>query len=343
MPICRLACVISYTSGALLIPVGKFHSALNTASAAGTGQSNALIELHLPRLSFKILSMTTTIPASLLWLPETTVNALLKYYDYPRPDNPEQIIEGYDKNHALRTAKMCGAVAAHLGSDQERIKNYQIACLLHDLGRAGLDQNLFGKIWTWAKTQGIPTRPAEWRAKYPETKYGQETEAFWDKYLNELKELNINTIDWAKEQVEMRLGYARRLRRQLKQVIPELEKQDIMWTDWMEKVTLYYYYPEQLDDAPDWVHELGEILVACEQLEAYSNRERGSDYYDREIESFNEAFNYLNSLKEKGQISTKVLNAVRELTAQGLFDDILNSARDGQMSEQDQAFLRTLS
>ena len=67
----------------------------------------------------------------------------------------------------------------------------------------------------------------------------------------------------------------------------------------MEKVTLYYYYPEKMNNAPDWMREFGEILVACEQLEAHSNRARGKDYYNRDNESFLEAFNYLNKLKNQ--------------------------------------------
>jgi len=286
--------------------------------------------------------MTTSIPTSLLWLPESTVNTLLQYYDYPNPTKPGEIIEGYDKQHALRTAKMCAAVAQQLGHDDERVRQYQTACLLHDMGRAGLDQDLFGKIWTWARTEGIPTRPAEWRAVHPDTTYGNETEAFWTLYLSQLKELGIETESWAKEQVEMRLGYARRLSRLIKQVEPKLKQDGIQWFDWMEQVTLYYYYPEKLDDAPSWVHELGEILVACEQLEAYSNRERGSDYYNRNDENFIDAFNYLESLKEQGQLSEKVLTAVRSLTGQGLFDAILSEARDGQLSEKDLDYLRSL-
>ncbi len=286
--------------------------------------------------------MNASIPASLLWIPDPLVNKLLQYYDYPHPEKPGEIIEGYDKHHALRTAKMCAAVAHHLGHDDERVRQYQIACLLHDLGRAGLDQDLFGKIWTWARTQEIPTRPAEWRAAHPETSYGKETEAFWTLYLSQLQELGIETEAWAQEQVEMRLGYARRLRRLIEQVKPKLKQDGIQWFDWMEQVTLYYYYPEKLDDAPDWVHELGEILVACEQLEAYSNRERGSDYYNRNDENFIDAFNYLESLKEKGQLSDKILSAVRSLTGQGLFDTILTEARDGQLSDKDLNYLHSL-
>ena len=285
----------------------------------------------------------STIPESLLWISESTADMLLKYYDYPHPEKPGRVIEGYDKDHALRTAKMCAAVAHHLGHDEERIRRYQIACLLHDLGRAGLDQKLFGKIWTWARNQGIPTRPAEWRGEHPETIYGKETEAFWKLYRTQLQELGVQPLYWAKEQVEMRLGYARRLHRRIKQIKPELKQCGIQWSTWMEMVTLYYYYPEKLDDAPAWVHELGEILVACEQLEAYSNRERGSDYYNRNTENFSAAFDYLNGLKEKGQISVKVLSAVRVLTAQGLFDAILKAARSGRISKKDLVFLRSLN
>lgn len=287
--------------------------------------------------------MTSAFPKSLLWIPETTANTLLDLYDFPDPNNPGEIIKGYDKDHALRTAKMCAAVAQHLGYDEEKVRHYQIACLLHDMGRAGLEQNLFGKIWTWAKTQNIPTRPAEWRALHPETVYGKETEAFWGMYQSKLLELGIQAESWAKEQVEMRLGYARRLRRIIKQIEPKLKVHNIQWSNWMENVTLYYYYPEKLDDAPGWVKVLGEILVACEQLEAYSNRVRGNDYYDRKNESFADAFNYLDSLKGKGQISDKVLSAVHLLTAQGLFDDILKAARNGQMSDEDIKFLRSLN
>ncbi len=287
--------------------------------------------------------MTLYYPASLLWVSESTANTLLACYDYPHPEKRGEIIPGYDKDHALRTAKMCAAVALYLGHDEDRVRQYQIACLLHDLGRAGLEQALFGKIWTWAKQQNIPTRPAEWRALYPETPYGEETEAFLVLYEKQLEDLGIAINSWTKEQIEMRLGYARRFRRVIKQLMPVLEQKGIEWSAWMEQVVSYYYYPEKLDDAPDWVHELGEILVACEQLEAYSNRTRGSDYYNRNDESFIDAFNYLESLRDKGQLSNKVLSAVRYLTGQGLFDSILATARNGKLTADDLNFLRSLN
>lgn len=287
--------------------------------------------------------MNAALPKNLLWIPRKTVDVLLRCYDYPHPTEPGKVIRGYDKAHALRTAKMCAAVAAYLGYEEDLVRRYQIACLLHDLGRAGLDRKVFGRIWTWARQQGIPTRPAEWRAAYPDTPYGKETEAFWRQYRDQLDRLGVQTDRWTKEQVEMRLGYGRRQRRILRRIKPKLEELGIRWSGWMEKVALYYYYPEQLADDPDWVRELGQILVACEQLEAYSNRERGSDYYNRSNESFADAFAYLDSLQMKGQISARVLSAVRTLTARGDFDAILREARKGELTQQEIRFLRSLA
>ena len=281
-------------------------------------------------------------PKSLLWIPGSTVIALLKCYDYPHPLKPGIIIRGYDKAHARRTAKMCAAVAHHIGYDFEKIRRFQIACLLHDMGRAGLDRKIFGAIWTWARTQGIPTRPAEWRAIHPDTVYGRETEAFWKKYQEDLKDIGVDPNAWAREQVEMRLGYARRMHRQLLRIRPVLRRLGIQWSAWMEKVTLYYYYPEQLVHEPAWVLELGEILVACEQLEAYSNRVRGSDYYDRTEESFTDAFSYLDSLCKKGQLHQKVLSAVRYLSSTGRFDSVLKSARKRDLTAKELRYLRSL-
>src|SRR2546428_7385467 len=89
-------------------------------------------------------------------IPQALVTKLLALYDYPDPRRPGRIIPGYDRAHALRTALMCAAVARRLGYSEARLKRYQIACLLHDLGRAGLDPKVFGAIWSWARRQGIP-------------------------------------------------------------------------------------------------------------------------------------------------------------------------------------------
>jgi len=287
--------------------------------------------------------MKSISPKTFLLIPESTAKSLLKFYDYPHPEKTNKIIEGYDKDHALRSAKMSAAVATYLGYDKEIVREYQIACILHDLGRAGLDKKLFGKIWTWAENHKIPSRPLEWREKYPQTEYGFETEAFWDMYSSKIQEMGIKNIEWAKEQIEMRLGYARRLNRLIENIKPSLKKQGIEWTDWMEKVILYYYYPEKMNDSPGWMREFGEILVGCEKLEANSNRIRGKDYYNRVDESFEDAFNYLNKLKNEDRISEKVLFAIQTLVAEGLFDSILEEARNGYISKKELKFLRSIN
>ena len=237
---------------------------------------------------------------------------------------------------------MCAKVAQELGHPDPRITQYHIACLLHDLGRAGLDQRLFGKIWSWAKNQKIPTRPREWRDQHPETRYGRESADFIRMYKSDLERQGIPLDDWAKEQIDMRLGFSRRLRKQLQRAKPQLKKWGIRWESWMELIMLYYYYPEKLTHSPPWVRQLGEILVACEQLEAYSNNRRGRDYYARAKESFEEAFQFLSGLCTEGIISPDVLNTVRRITAEGTFNKILSAARGRPLSLPERRFLKTL-
>ncbi len=269
--------------------------------------------------------------------------ALLRLYDYPDPRRPGHVIRGYDRPHALRTARMCAAVAMKLGHPPARATSYQIACLLHDLGRAGLDRRPFGQIWSWARRNDIPTRPREWRARHPDTPYGRETEAFLARYRRELSRAGIVVDAWAKEQIEMRLGYARRLARRLREVKPALKELGVRWSAWMHQVMLYYYYPEKLNESPPWVKQLAEILVACEQFEAFSNRRRGRDYYTRTQESFAEAFAYLDQLRQEGILSEAVVRAVRELAADGSFDEILGEARGSKLNGRDLAVLRTMA
>ncbi|MGH7166496.1 MAG: hypothetical protein ACREIS_13345 [Nitrospiraceae bacterium] len=267
---------------------------------------------------------------------------LMRLYDYPDPRHPGRLIRGYDRPHAVRTARMCAAVATRLGHPPARVVTYQIACLLHDLGRAGLDRGLFGKIWSWARRRGVPTRPREWRAVHPNTRYGRETEAFLSRHAEELRHAGIVMDAWAREQVEMRLGYARRLRRRLRAVRSRLARLGVRWAAWMEQVMLYYYYPEQLKRAPGWVRQLAEVLVACEQFEAYSNRRRGRDYYLRHRETLADAFGYLEQLRVEGILSEPVLDALRGLAAEGAFDRVLAEARGVPLSPHEVRELRTM-
>lgn len=278
-----------------------------------------------------------------LLISQDLTRELLKLYDYPDPRRPGEVIQGYDCAHALRTARLSAAVALRLGHAKDRVRNFQIACLLHDLGRAGLDRTLFGEIWSWARQRGIPTRPREWRALHPETTYGRETEAFLTRYQKELQASGIEMDAWGGEQVEMRLGYARRLSRCLREALPEITRLGIRWKPWMETVMLYYYYPEKLADAEPWIRQLGEVLVACEQFEAFNNRQRGGDYYTRQEETLEEAFAYLDGLYEDKILTEPVVRAVKEMAGEGHFNEILEEARGKALSLRETEMLRKMN
>lgn len=280
-------------------------------------------------------------PAPLL-VSRSLAAKLLRLYDYPDPRKPGRIIRGYDRAHAYRTARMCAVTALRLGHAASRVRQYQIACLLHDLGRAGLDRRLFGRIWSWARQHGVPTRPREWRAVHPKTRYGRETEAFLARHGKELASAGIPLDAWGREQVEMRLGYARRLARQVRAVKPKLARLGVQWAPWMERVMLYYYYPEKLKRASRWVRQLAQVLVACEQFEAYSNRMRGRDYYTRAKEDLRDAFAYLEKLQAEGILDAGVVTTIKVLAAEGAFDRLLAQARGIGLSKRERTYLRAL-
>lgn len=277
-----------------------------------------------------------------LLISRSLASALLRLYDYPDPRKPSRIIRGYDCPHALRTARMCAAVALRLGHPPARVKQYQAACLLHDLGRSGLDRRLFGRIWSWARQHGIPTRPREWRAAHPKTRYGQEPEAFVTRYGTELERAGIRLDAWAREQIEMRLGYARRLDRQLRRVKPALSALGVQWRSWMKLVMLYYYYPEKLKGRARWIRQLSQVLVACEQFEAYSNRRRGRDYYTRTKEDVRDAFAYLEKLQAGRILDAGVVTTIKLLAAEGAFDRLLAQSRGSGLSKRERTYLKGL-
>ncbi len=233
-------------------------------------------------------------------------------------------------------------VALDLDHPPDRVKKFEIACLLHDIGRAGLEPTLFGKIWSWAKQQGIPTRPREWRAQYPNTPYGKETQAFIKKFKEDLQAQGLTFSPRVRDHVEMRLGFARRLKKQITRIKPQVYDLGLPWEPWMGTIMLYYYYPEKLERSAPWVHQLGEILVACEQLEAYSNHRRGQDYYARSRETFKSAFSYLQTLTSSCIVSQDVFDSICRLTKAGCFTTTLRQARGGKLSKSDERFLRTL-
>ena len=163
-----------------------------------------------------------------------------------------------------------------------------------------------------------------------------------DRYSRDLAKAGIPLDEWTRQQVEMRLGYGRRLARQLRAAKPGLAALGVKWSPWMGHVMLYYYYPEKLAASPRWVRELAEVLVACEQFEAYSNRRRGQDYYRRTKEKLSEAFAYLDKLRVEGILSAAVVSAVRSLAGEGAFDRVLAEARGAPLPRHEIRYLRGL-
>jgi len=161
-------------------------------------------------------------------------------------------------------------------------------------------------------------------------------------YRQALEAAGITVTPWAKEQVEMRLGYARRLARRLRTVRSSIKRMGVRWEPWMQQVMLYYYYPEKLAPAKPWVKQLGEVLVACEQFEAYSNQRRGRDYYVRQKETVADAFAYLGKLEQEGILSRDVLRVLKRLAASGAFDEIIAEARGRRLSAGERALLRKI-
>jgi hypothetical protein len=114
----------------------------------------------------------------------------------------------------------------------------------------------------------------------------------------------------------------------------------VRWESWMQAVMLYYYYPEKLAGVRPWVKELAEVLVACEQFEAYSNQRRGRDYYVRTKETIAEAFAYLDTLEREGILGARVMRALKQVAAAGRFDGIIAEARGSGLTVQERRFLR---
>jgi len=119
-----------------------------------------------------------------------------------------------------------------------------------------------------------------------------------------------------------------------------IRRMGVRWEPWMQAVMLYYYYPEKLAGVRPWVKELAEVLVACEQFEAYSNQRRGRDYYVRTKETIAEAFAYLDTLEREGILGARVMRALKQLAAAGRFDGIIAEARGSGLTVQECRFLR---
>ena len=254
--------------------------------------------------------------------------AVLALYDAPDPARPGHVIPGYDRDHAERTARIVLRLARELALDPRRHPGLELACLLHDLGRAGMDSHLFGQIFGLAQEAGLPVRLRDLRARYPHVTEEQAPAFFLDLVAPLLAPHNIPLDDRLRDHIAMRMDFRGRLRRMLQQSAPTLHALGLAVEPWMERVMLYYYYPELMHGQPDDVRLMGMILVACENFEAYNNVRRGRDYYGRTGERLPDVFAALDRFQTQGLIAPRILDALKRLTAAGALDAVIKESRD---------------
>ena len=278
---------------------------------------------------------------------QRTRQALLALYDVPDADEPGRVIPGYDRDHAERTTRIVMRMARALGLDPSRYHDLEVTALLHDLGRAGMDPQLFGQLFGLAQELGLPVRIKELRGRYPQVAEEEATQFFLDLLGSALKERGIASDERLIDHARMRMDFKRRLRRVLAEKETDLKKLGVTLEPWMEKVMLYYYYPQEMTGQPQDVRLMAMILVACENFEAYNNWRRGRDYYARAKERLREVFAALERFREDGLVSPEVMAALRSLTASGQLDAVIKESRgvpaDEPLPQEDLAFLKELA
>jgi hypothetical protein len=272
--------------------------------------------------------------------------ALLALYDTPDPHRPGYTLPGYDRDHARRTAAIVMRVAPEVGISEEWRERLEVAALLHDLGRAGMDPRLFGAVFQAAQDAGMPVRLPELRERYPQVQESDAVELFLELARPALKARGIAITPQVREHVEMRMDFRGRLRRMLERHAGTLRGLGVTVESWMEKVILYYYYPHLMRGEPQVVRRMGMTLVACENFEAFNNARRGRDYYGRPGETMRQAFEALTSFQERGLVEADIVWALAHIAASGELDPVVQEARgnppDAPLPSDERAFLQAL-
>ena len=272
--------------------------------------------------------------------------ALLALYDVPDLHRPGRVIPGYDKSHAARTTEMVLRVARRLGVAGEALRKLEVAALLHDVGRAGMDAALFGRIFQAAQSAGLPVRVGELVRRYPHVSKDDAAEAFLEMARPALEAAGIAIDDAVVQHVEMRMSFDRRVRRVLAERERELRALGVTVEPWMEQVILYYYYPERMAGAPEDVRLMGMLLVACENFEAYNNVQRARDYYGREHPSLGDAFATVRRFVREGLVTPQVYDALRDSALDGELDALVRESQGlapgAPLRDDDRRFLRDL-
>lgn len=260
-------------------------------------------------------------------LDATAKERLLAMYDSPDPDRPGRGIEGYDRDHAERTTRIVQLVAKAVGLHERWLPDLEATTLLHDLGRVGMDAELFGKVFAIAQEIGLPIRIRDLRAAFPQVTEAQAPDFFIARLKPALDQRGIALTPQVREHILMRMDFKGRLRRELRRREPDLAALGVTVKPWMEKVMLYYYYPQDMAGESDEVRLMGMLLVACENFEAYNNRRRGKDYYGRRDEQLRQVFIALDRFERDGLVSANVMAALKRLTASGALDAIMKESR----------------
>lgn len=276
----------------------------------------------------------------------TLRRSLLSLYDAPSLGDTSRVVAGYDKAHAERATRIVLALAGELGLAEDWLADLEVTCLLHDLGRAGMDPQLFGSIFRLAEERGVPVRLSEMRDRYPELDETHACGHFLDLMAPVFHEAGIAMTPAVADHVAMRLDFRGRLRRVLDECVPKLAAWGVEVQPWMEKVMLYYYYPALIEDEPEEVRRMGMMLVAGENFEAYNNHERARDYYVGREATLAAVFDALDGFERRGLVDGTVMDALRRVTASGRLDAVIKESRGMDAGEplpaEDVAFQRGL-
>ena len=278
---------------------------------------------------------------------QRTRQALLALYETPDPQDESRVIPGYDCDHAERTCRIVLSVVRSLGLDPSFERDLEVVCLLHDLGRAGMDPQFFGRIFGLAQERGLPVRLKGLRSRYPAVSEAEAPAFFLDLIRPALAEADTADAGLLMDHVRMRMDFKGRLREVLGARASELAELGVTIHPWMEKVMLYYYYPQGMEGEPEDFRLMAMTLVACENFEAYNNWRRGRDYYARSKERLRDIFDALEHFRKDGIVAERVLTALRLLTASGQLDAIIKESRGmpqaDPLPDDDLAFLKELA
>jgi hypothetical protein len=258
--------------------------------------------------------------------------SILNLYDVSDEKNPDIILVGYDKDHARRTASIVCLIAPKIGIGTRWQSALLLTALLHDIGRAGLDPELFSVIFQTAHDAGIPVRLADMKKHFPELKDNEIVDKFLELSTPFLLKKDIKITKRVIEHVRMRMDYKGRVSSVIKANARKISELGIVIEPWMEKVILYYYYPDLMINEPEIIQRMGMLLVACENFEALNNFRRGRDYYGRTEEKMIDVFLKLDEFVQKGLIHKYIIKTLAKVTLDGDLHNILREARGVDLS-----------